>query len=181
MSQTNVKQALLKTIEGIKANPKMSKVIFRAETELVEDVRCRIKIRDFDPITVDEPPELGGKDAGVNPVELVLAALGTCQEIMYSAYASVMDIPLDGVRVNVRGYLDLKGMFGLDESVPSGYERITFEAEIDSSADDESLRKLVEVVESHCPVMDILCRAQKISGVVKVDGREIHSLQSKAA
>ncbi len=181
MTQATVKAALLKTIEGIQSNPKTSNVVFRAETVLVEDVRCSVKIRDFAPITIDEPPELGGNNAGVNPVELVLAALGTCQEIMYSAYASVMDIPLDGVKVNVKGYLNLQGMFGLDEKVPAGYEKITFEAELESSADDESLRKLVETVERHCPVLDILCRSQNIIGVAKIDGREIHSLQSKAA
>ena len=181
MSQATVKQSLLKTINAIQDNPDLSKVVFRAETTLVEDVLCSVQIRDFPPMVIDEPPELGGNDAGVNPVELILAALGTCQEIVYSAYASVMDIPLDSVQVNVKGYLDLKGLLGMDESVPAGYSQITFEALLESSADDESLRKLIDTVESHCPVLDILCREQNIKGVAKVGGRQIHRIQSKAA
>ena len=181
MSQASVKDALTKTIAGIQANPAGSNVVFRAETAWVEDVRCTAMIRNFDPMTIDEPPELGGQDSAANPVELVLAALGTCQEIMYSAYASVMDIPLNSVKVNVRGYLDLKGLFGLDESVPPGYKRITFETEIESSADDDSLRKLIETVESHCPVLDILARPQSVTGKAKVNGRELHSLTTDAA
>jgi putative redox protein len=85
------------------------------------------------------------------------------------------------VSVNVKGYLDLKGLFGLDESVPAGYQKITFETEINSPADDETLRQLIDTVESHCPVLDILCSQQKITGIAKVKGRQIHSLQSKAA
>lgn len=181
MSQTNVKEALMKTISGIQANPATSNVVFRADTEWLEDVRCTARVREFDPLFIDEPPELGGKDSAVNPVELVLVALGTCQEIMYSAYASVMDIPLDSVKVNARGYLDLKGLFGLDPEVPAGYKRITFETHIESPADDDSLRKLIETVESHCPVLDILARAQAVKGSAKVNGRELHSLQTSAA
>ena len=39
---------------------------------------------------VDEPPVMpGGKDKGPNPMDLCLAALGTCQEISYKAFATV--------------------------------------------------------------------------------------------
>lgn len=181
MSQASVKEALTKTIAGIQDNPGSSKVVFRAQTRWVEDTRCEATIREFPSFAIDEPPELGGQDGAPNPVELVLAALGTCQEIMYAAYASVMDIQLDGVKVNARGYLDLKGLFGLDAEVPAGFQRILFETELDSPADDKQLRKLVETVEGHCPVLDILTRAQHVSGVARVHGRELHKTQSNAA
>ena len=102
MAQSDVKAAVMKSIEGIQANPTMSTVFFKASTQWEEDVRCSVSIRDFAPMIIDEPPELGGQDAGPNPVELVLAALGTCQEIMYSAYASVMGIELISVKVDVK-------------------------------------------------------------------------------
>ncbi len=170
MSQETVKQALLGTIEAIKKNPKSSAVVFRAATELVEDVRCSAKIRDFDLMQVDEPAELGGKNVAPNPVELVLAALGTCQEIMYSAYASVMDIPLSKVSVDVKGYLDLKGLFGMDTSIPPGFRKICYETKIESPADSETISKLVQVVESHCPVYDTLTRAIEVTGSVSING-----------
>ena len=181
MSQENVKEVLLATIEGLKANPAASKVVFRAETKWVEDVLCSASIRDFPAFAVDEPPELGGKDSAINPVELVLAALGTCQEIMYAAYASVMDIKLDSVEVDVRGYLDLKGLFGMEEGVPPGFNRISFETRISSDAGDEALTKLIDTVENCCPVLDILCRAQEISGTASVNGKQLATLAKKAA
>lgn len=181
MSQEKVKEALLATIESLKENPSASNVVFRAETKLVEDVQCSVSIRDFPAFTIDEPPELGGKDSSYNPVELVLAALGTCQEIMYSAYASVMDIKLDSVEVDVRGYLDLKGLFGMEEGVPAGFKKISFETRLTSDAGDEAMSQLIDTVENHCPVLDILCRAQDISGTASVNGKQLATLSKKAA
>jgi putative redox protein len=172
MSQENVKDAMMKIITGIQENPSSSKVFFRAETQWEED---------FPPMVIDEPPVLGGQDAGHNPVELVLVALGTCQEIMYSAYASVMGVSIDTVKVNVKGNLDLKGMFGLDETVPAGFTDVNFQTTIESSADDDALLKLVEAAESNCPVLDMLTRQVPVSGTVTINGRDMNSLVKKSA
>ncbi|WP_018174286.1 MULTISPECIES: OsmC family protein [unclassified Thioalkalivibrio] len=178
MSQSTVKAALMETMAGLQRDGSAAKVVFRADTHLEEDMRCSAKVREFEPIFVDEPPELGGADTAANPVELVLVALGACQEIMYRAYASVMDIPLNGVEVKLRGHLDLRGLFAIDESVPAGYQKVFFETHIDSPADAATLGKLIEMVESHCPVLDTLVRSVEVEGKVKVNGK---SLELEAA
>ncbi len=171
MSQESVKAALMQSIAGIQANAAAAKVVFRADTRLEEDVRCSARVRDFAPIIVDEPPELGGTDTAANPVELLLVALGACQEIMYSAYAAVMGVQLDSVKVNVRGYLDLRGLFGMDDVIPPGYQKIVFETEVASPADSDTLMELARTVESHCPVMDTLMRAIEVRGSVSINGQ----------
>ncbi|MFN2349452.1 MAG: OsmC family protein [Thioalkalivibrio sp.] len=173
MSQSSVKSALMQTMTGIQNDPSTAKVVFRADTHLEDDMRCSASVRQFDSIVVDEPPELGGADAAPNPVELVLVALGTCQEIMYRAYSSVMDIPLNDVHVKLRGHLDLRGLFAIDESIPAGYQKVFFETHIDSSADEATLKKLVDMVESHCPVLDTLVRSIEVEGKVKVNGKRL--------
>jgi len=169
MSQEALKEALSKTAKGIQDNPVMSRVVFEAQTALVEDVRCTGKVRDFAPIVVDEPPELGGQDKGANPAELVLVALGACQEIMYSALASMMGIKLDEVKVNLKGTLDLKGLFGMDPSIPPGYQKIAYETTLKSPAPKEELDKLVEAVERHCPILDTLVRPIEVTGKVTIN------------
>lgn len=169
MTQQSLKEALSNTVKGIQDNPVMSRVVFEARTALVEDVRCTGKVRDFAPIVVDEPPELGGQDKGANPVELLLVSLGACQEIMYSAMASMMGIRLDEVKVDLKGSLDLKGLFGMDPSIPPGYQKITYETVLKSPASEEELRKLVEAVESHCPVLDTLVRPVEVTGKVTIN------------
>jgi uncharacterized OsmC-like protein len=181
MSQATVKQALLATIADIEKDPRTSKVVFRAATRLDEDVRCTAQIRNFPPLVIDEPPALGGADAGANPVELVLAALGSCQQIMYAAYASVMDIPLEGVDITARGYLDLQGLFGLDATIPPGFQRVTFDVDIHSSASEDQLRKLIDTVEAHCPVLDMLTRSLAVRGKTSVRGKPLTEQATNAA
>lgn len=170
MSQETLKAALQKTIEGITENPSAGSLVFKAETNLEEDVRCTAKVRDFAPMTVDEPSELGGGNAAMNPVELVLVALGTCQEIMYAAYASIMGIQLDELKINTKGYLDARGLFGISDTVPAGYQKIIFETSIKSQADAETIKKLIEIAESHCPLLDTLKRPVEVSGTVTLNG-----------
>lgn len=167
MSTNKLKQILLERIEEIQKKPEASKVIFSAGTELVEDVKCSAKIRGFN-FTIDEPKILGGGDTAPNPVEYVLAALGSCQEILYSAYSSVLGIPLESVKVDVKGTLDLKGLFGLDPEVKPGFGKVTYSTYLKSSAAETELKKLVDIVEKNCPVLDILSRPIPVEGNVKI-------------
>lgn len=168
-----VKSALTNTMQHIQSNPQAARLVFRSQTALESGVRCTAQVRDFAPLTIDEPPELGGEDSGMNPVELMLVALGTCQEIMYAAYASVMGIQLNSVKVDVKGYLDLHGLLAMDEAIPAGYDKIRYETYIDSPADPDSIRKLAETVESHCPVLDTICRPITVSGNVTLNGDKL--------
>jgi putative redox protein len=170
MQQDGIKESLGKTIEAIKKNPATASLVFRAHTELREGVSCSVKVRDFEPIMVDEPPDLGGKNAAMNPVEMVLGALGTCQEIMYAAYAAVMGIPITKLSVNLKGYLDLRGLFALDEAVVPGLRKVTYETCIESPASPEAIEQLVAMVEGHCPVLDSLTRPVEVKGCVTVNG-----------
>ena len=128
---------------------------FRPTSRQVEGLRSQTKIRQFS-LTVDEPPALGGTDAGPNPVELVLAALATCQEITYRAYATALGIPLESVSVNLEGSLDLRGFFGVKDDVRAGYSEIRGVVDLKSSASAADLAKLKDVVDAHCPVLDML-------------------------
>ena len=123
MSQQTVKEAVLATVEAIKKDAAMAKVQYKAQTQWEEDVRCTGRVRHFDPMVIDEPAAFGGGDSAVSPADVVLVALGTCQEIMYVALASTMDIPLDEVKVDVNANLDLNGLMGLDPETPPGPAR----------------------------------------------------------
>jgi putative redox protein len=142
--------------EDVKAYPKPAKIFFKANTELVENVRYSAQFKSIPPMIIDDRPELEGENSGPNSVELLLVALGTCQEIMYSAYASAMGINLDSVKVDLKGNFDLKSIRGPNEKIPAGFTKISFKTNIESNADEEMLMSLIDAIEEHCPVMNTI-------------------------
>ncbi|MDA1089559.1 MAG: OsmC family protein [Proteobacteria bacterium] len=135
--------------------PKAAKAQFQSTSRLVEGLTCEAQSREFSMI-IDEPEALGGSDQGPNPVELVLSALGACQEITYRLFADKMEIPMTGIEVEVLGNVDLRGFFAVDDDVRPGYMDITANVRIESTASDEDIARLKAAVDAHCPVLDIV-------------------------
>lgn len=162
-----IKASVENLIATVKKNPQVANSVFRASTysENPGFTVCS-KIRGF-AVHIDEPRELGGNDSAPNPVELLLAALGGCQEIVYRAFAAVLGIEIDSIEVHAKGYLDLHGFLGLAD-VQAGFTNISFTTRIVSSASPESIRQLAALVEKHCPVQDTLARPIPISGKVEL-------------
>lgn len=166
MSQ-EIKQALVELIETVSNKPQFANSVFRASTFSEQDsLVVRSQIRGFN-MTMDEPLELGGTDTGPNPVEVLLAALGSCQEIVYRAYAAIMGLEIERIEVHAKGYLDLRGLLGLAE-VPAGFSQVSFTTLVVSDEPEEKIRELAEKVETHCPVMDSLMRPVEVSGKVEI-------------
>jgi putative redox protein len=150
-----LKDIIVETQTDLLANPDHAIATFSVDSRQVEGLRSETKIRQFN-VTVDEPPNLGGTDTGPNPVEFVLAALATCQEITYRAYATALGIPLESVSVTLEGSLDLRGFFAVKDGVRAGFDAVRGVVNLKSSAPAADLAKLKEVVDAHCPVLDIL-------------------------
>ena len=164
---STIKTSVENLIATVKKNPQLANSVFRASTFSENPgFTVRSEVRGFT-VPIDEPRELGGNDTAPNPVELLLAALGGCQEIVYRAFAAVLGIEIDSIEVHAKGYVDLHGFLGLSE-VPAGFTKISFTTRIVSSASPESIRQLAELVEKHCPVQDTLARPIPINGKVEL-------------
>jgi len=167
-----LKQLIADTQSAYRSQPDAAKATFRSSSRLTEGFRSEVSIRQHR-LAADEPAALGGADSGPNPVELILAALGSCQEITYRAYATALGIPLDSVAVELSGDIDLRGFFGVDDTVRSGFQNIRGTVNIESSASAAELQKLRAVVDAHCPVLDMLANKVPVSLAL--------SIKSKAA
>jgi len=144
---------------------------FRADTELISGYLTKAQIRQFT-LDIDEKPGLGGTDKGPNPLEIVLTALGTCQEIVYAMYAAGMGIPLDSVKIGVKGCIDARGFFNVAQ-VPSGFLKIDYEVDIESHADRNRIKELVDMVNAHCPLLDTLQRPVSVNGTINLNGESL--------
>ncbi len=162
-----IKASVEHLISTVKSNPKLANSVFRASTYSDNpDFAVRSEVRGFT-VPIDEPRDLGGTDTAPNPVELLLAALGGCQEIVYRAFAAVMGIEIERIEVHVKGNLDLHGFLGLAE-VPAGFSSISFTTRIVSSDSPERISRLAALVEKHCPVQDTFARPIPVSGKVEL-------------
>jgi putative redox protein len=90
----------------------------------------------------DEPGELGGKDTGPSPYELLLMGLGSCKIITAKMYADRKGWPLTAARIE------------LTHDRPNGRtgpERITARFVFEGDLTDEQRARLQEIAEK-CPV-----------------------------
>lgn len=172
LHRERIGQALQTAVQQLqRVPPEKALMEFVAETEWVQDFLSRTSIRNFE-VVVDEPESLGGSNAGPNPMELLLAALGTCQVILFAAYATFLQVPLEGLRVRVSGRLDPRGFFGVAE-VPCGYQAVNYEIHLEGPAEAEQVRQLAELAESRCPVLDTLQRPIPVQGRVFLRGQPV--------
>ena len=150
-----LKETIGKLQKDFTENPEKAVLDYTSFSTLKEGLQSKAKLRNHK-LVIDEPTSFGGKDEGASPVELVLAALGSCQEITYKAFATALGIDLKSVSVNLKGILDLKGFLAIDNNVRPGFKNIEGLVNIESSAPKAEIDKLIEVVNAHCPVLDIL-------------------------
>lgn len=151
---SGLRELFANTQSALAAHPEQAVANFAVESSGHGGLYRKVKIRDFT-VEVDEPAALGGTDRAPNPVEYALAALATCQEITYWLHAAALGIPLTDVSVKLEGTIDLRGFFAAADGVRPGFEDIRGTVQFDSPAGAEELRRLKQVVDAHCPVLDL--------------------------
>ena len=96
-------------------------------------------------LRADEPEQLGGKDIGPSPYELIMAALGTCTAMTIRGYANRHEWRIGTISVTTR--------HEKVASAPSGARMDRFDREITVAGElsEEQRLRLTQVAEA-CPV-----------------------------
>ncbi len=115
-------------------------------TAITKKEKYRTEVR-TDPhhFIVDEPIEVGGKDLGVSPGELLAAALASCSSITMKLYADRKGWDLEEAIVEVDFQRDLK----------FNVTNFTKKVSMIGNLDEEQRQKLFEIA-SKCPVHRML-------------------------
>ncbi|MEG0020181.1 MAG: OsmC family protein [Oscillospiraceae bacterium] len=118
-------------------------------------------------IIMDEPEDLGGTNAAMNPVEALLCALGACQTIVASAFAAAHDFKFEEFHVELEGDLDPDGFMGLAD-VRNGFQEIRFTMHFKTNEPQAKVDAFAKFIENTCPVGDCLANGVKLilSGAV---------------
>lgn len=148
--------------ERLDADLANGRLTFRVDGRAEGSVATQIRAGRHE-FTIDEPEALAGDDAGASPVEYALGALIGCQVVVYRLYAQRLGIQVDDIRVTARGHLDVRGLFGIDDSVRPGFSGIELDVEVTGSESRERYQELLDEVDRHCPVLDLFANATPVS------------------
>lgn len=161
---------LADVMRDVKDDPANGRLVLAAIGTNVDGVACHAQIREHS-LAIDEPMALGGTDTGPNPVELVLAALGTCQAITYRIWAGLMGIELDEVRFETEGDIDIAGLLGLRDGVRPGLGAVRHRVVLVGPETEARYRELMAAVDAHCPVLDIVANPVPVHQELEVRRR----------
>lgn len=107
--------------------------------------RIEIKSASGNVLIADEPVESGGKDLGLNPKELLAAALSACTCATLRMYADRKQWDVSGVSLEVE----------LERDEAANTTRITRKLQLPDHLPEEQRNRLLQVANS-CPVHKIL-------------------------
>lgn len=152
------------TRQAVAADPTVGRGCFSTVTSWQDGARARTTARSF-VLETDEPAPLGGTDQAVDPMELLLAAIGTCLTIGWVTNAAQRGIDYRDLRIEVDGEYDLRGYLSIDDTRP-GYETITYRVHVDTDADAATLEEIKLAAERTSPMFDNVLHATPVTGTV---------------
>jgi putative redox protein len=152
------------TKQAVQADPKAGEGSFKTVTDWVDGARAKTTARSFS-IETDEPSPLGGTDQAVDPMELLLAAVGTCLTIGWVTGAAKRGIDFRSLRIEVEGDYDLRGYLGIDETRP-GFGALRYTVHVDTDAAEPELEEIRKAAEAGSPMVDNVVNATPMQGSV---------------
>jgi uncharacterized OsmC-like protein len=148
--------------EKYKADPSAAVVTLRAEGRIGEGIACRV---DTGRALVEAGlhPASGGTGLQACSGDMLLEALVACAGVTLKAVATALGVPLRDATVKAEGDLDFRGTLGVAKDAPVGFREIRLRFELDSDAPPEQKKKLLELTERYCVVLQTLRGAPPVS------------------
>ena len=149
--------------EKYRNEPGSSRITLRAHgSESESPIACSVEVGQK-LLAAQAHQGVGGPGTAACSGDLLLGALAACAQLTCQLVATAMGIPVEHIRVDVDGEMDLAGTLGISKDVPVGFEDIHARFEIDApEATPEQLAALREKTEQYCVVMQTLIKPPKI-------------------
>ena len=152
---------LMALVGGVAADPAEGETRWKVKTSCQGQAHSRSEVEGFEiggehvarpfAIDIDEPFELGGSNRFPNPQEHLIAALNACMTVGYVAQCALRGIVLESLEIETQGDIDLRGFLGLDQSVPPGYEALSYTVRIKGDGTAEQFAEVHAAVMATSP------------------------------
>lgn len=154
------------TKDAVSRDPSAGEGQFESVTTWSDGAIGVTRARSFE-IRTDEPEALGGKDSAIDPMELLLGALGSCLTIGWATHAEKRGVNIHALEIRVTAPFDLRGYLGVNSDVRPGFSELKYEVSVDSDADPATLEEIKIAAEEGSPMFDNVLNATPTTGVVK--------------
>ena len=165
-----IKTALERSIKALTLKPALGLGTGKSKTRVKHGLTCEIQEGNWTFVT-DMPESVGGNAQGPTPGVLGRAALGSCLAIGYMMKASILNIPITNLEVEVQADYDDGALLGTSNVAP-GYLEVRYTITIESDAPEEDILKMIEDSDRHSPYLDVFSRGQNCK-------REVHIVSPK--
>ena len=144
--------------EKYRGDPSSALITLRAAGRIGEGIACRV---DTGRALVEAGlhPATGGSGLQACSGDMLLEALVACAGVTLKAVATALGIELRDATVRAEGDLDFRGTLGVAKDAPVGFRQIRLRFELDTDAPAEQTKKLVELTERYCVVMQTIRNA----------------------
>jgi uncharacterized OsmC-like protein len=148
--------------EKYKADPNAAVVTLRAEGRIGEGIACRV---DTGRALVEAGlhPASGGSGLQACSGDMLLEALVACAGVTLKAVATALGIHLKDAKVLAEGDLDFRGTLGVARDAPVGFRAIRLRFQLDTDASAEQKKKLLDLTERYCVVLQTIRNAPPVS------------------
>ena len=167
--------ALLGAREALTAAPEAAEFTWRSTTEWVRGTHSRSTVTGFSGLgqdhthratftfDADHPACFASQDLGATPVEIVLAALGSCLTAGVAAVAQNRQIQLRSVTATVEGTMNVLGILGADPDIRNGFDGVTVRFAIDADASPSDIEAIVAQSQKRSAVFDIMTNPTNVT------------------
>jgi uncharacterized OsmC-like protein len=162
MNADNLRAMQAPIKQRYKDHPDSAVITLRAEGRLAEGIACRVETGKA-LVVAGLHPATGGSGMQACSGDMLLEALVACAGVTLNAVATALGITLRDGKVLAEGDLDFRGTLGVAKDAPVGFRDIRMRFELDSDAGEEQLKKLVELTERYCVVLQTLRRAPPVA------------------
>ena len=148
--------------EKYKADASAALVTLHAEGRIGEGIACRV---DTGRALVEAGlhPASGGSGLQACSGDMLLEALVACAGVTLKAVATALGVNLRDAKVKAEGDLDFRGTLGVARDAPVGFREIRLRFELDTDATAEQKKKLIELTERYCVVLQTIRGAPPVS------------------
>ena len=117
-------------------------------------------------VTAGLHPATGGSGLEACSGDMLLEALVACAGVTFNAVATAIGVVVKSGEVKAEGDLDFRGTLGVVKDAPVGFREIRLRFDLDTDAAGEQKKKLIELTERYCVVLQTLRRAPEVTTAI---------------